>query len=115
MNSCNFIGRLTADPEIRQSQGDSPTLMARFSLAVERRGNKGKTDFFRMEALGQQAAFCQKYLHKGMKVGLETRAEQERYENNEGRTVEYVQFLVESVTFCESKRGAEDTEETPFL
>ncbi len=36
MNSCNFIGRLTRDPEVRYSQGEKPVCVARFTLAVDR-------------------------------------------------------------------------------
>ena len=36
MNSVNLIGRLTKDPEIRQTTGDNPLKVARYILAVDR-------------------------------------------------------------------------------
>ena len=40
MNKVNLIGRLTADPEVRYTQGDQPMCIASYRLAVERRGKK---------------------------------------------------------------------------
>ena len=37
MNKVILMGRLTRDPEIRYSQGDNPTAVARYTLAVDRR------------------------------------------------------------------------------
>lgn len=41
VNSCNFIGRLTRDPEVRYSQGEKPVCVARFTLAVDRPTKRG--------------------------------------------------------------------------
>ena len=40
MNVVVLVGRLTRDPDIRQSQGDTPTVVARYTLAVDRRFNR---------------------------------------------------------------------------
>lgn len=40
MNNCNFIGRLTRDPEVRYTQGEKPLCVARFTLAVDRATKK---------------------------------------------------------------------------
>ena len=37
MNKVVLMGRLTRDPEVRYSQGNNTTAVARFSLAVDRR------------------------------------------------------------------------------
>lgn len=55
MNSCNFIGRLTRDPEVRYSQGEKPVCVARFTLAVDRptkKGSEREADFLTFKALG---------------------------------------------------------------
>ena len=44
MNKVILMGRLTRDPEVRYSQGESPMAIARFSLAVDRRGRSNSTD-----------------------------------------------------------------------
>ncbi len=43
MNSCNFVGRLCADPELRRTQEGVP--VCAYSLAVKRPGVKDTTDF----------------------------------------------------------------------
>ena len=37
MNKVILMGRLTRDPEVRYSQGESATAVARYTLAVDRR------------------------------------------------------------------------------
>ena len=37
MNKVILMGRLTRDPEVRYSQGDSASAVARYTLAVDRR------------------------------------------------------------------------------
>lgn len=105
MNNCNFIGRLTRDPEVRYSQGEKPVCMARFTLAVDRKrkSEKGQTaDFLSMRAIGNNGEFAEKYLKKGMKVGITARAEAGSYDKD-GKKVYYTEFVCEGFTFCESK------------
>lgn len=40
MNRVILMGRLTRDPEIRYSQGENSTAVARYTLAVDRRFNR---------------------------------------------------------------------------
>ncbi len=35
MNKVILVGRLTRDPEVRHSQGDNSTAVARYTLAVD--------------------------------------------------------------------------------
>lgn len=37
MNKVILMGRLTCDPEVRYTQGENATAVARFTLAVDRR------------------------------------------------------------------------------
>lgn len=99
MNSCDFIGRLTADPEIRYSTGQEPLCIARFRLAVDRRGGKA-ADFLSLKALGKSGEFAEKFLKKGQQVGVHCRAEAGSYENKDGQKIYYTEFVVEEYTFC---------------
>ena len=73
MSHCTMMGRLTRDPEIRQTKGNEPKTVAKFGLAVERdyavQGEK-VTDFFEIEAWQKTAEFVEKYLKKGQLVAL---------------------------------------------
>ena len=61
MNKVILMGRLTRDAEIRYSQGESATAIARFSLAVDRRfrrdGDDQNTDFITVLHLAEQQSF----------------------------------------------------------
>ena len=68
MNKAILMGRLTRDPEVRYSQGESPMAIARYTLAVDRRFNRNNgeesADFIGCVAFGRAAEFAEKYLHK---------------------------------------------------
>ena len=44
MNKVILMGRLTRDPEVRYSQGENPTAIARYTLAVDRRFSRNNSD-----------------------------------------------------------------------
>ena len=65
MNKVILMGRLTRDPEVRYSQGQNSTAIARFSIAVDRRFKRDgqpDTDFFNCTCFGRQAEFVEKFL-----------------------------------------------------
>ena len=59
MNKVILMGRLTRDPEVRYSQGESATAIARYTLAVDRRFNRNNdensADFIGCVAFGRSA------------------------------------------------------------
>ena len=66
-----LIGRLTKDPEISYSSGDTSTQVASFFLAVERYAKGGKvTDFIRCKAFAKTAEVIEKYCKKGKQICL---------------------------------------------
>ena len=107
MNKVILMGRLTRDPEVRYSQGDSQMAIARFSLAVDRRfkrqGDTVTADFFNCTAFGKQGEFVEKYLKQGTKVVVAGRIQNDNYTNKEGQKVYSVQIIVEEIEFAESK------------
>ena len=73
MNKVILMGRLTRDPEIRYSQGDNPTAVARYTLAVDRRFRRNgdgdqSADFIGCVAFGRSAEFAEKYFRQGLKI-----------------------------------------------
>ena len=42
MNRVILMGRLTRDPEVRYSQGERSMAIARYTLAVDRRGRRNQ-------------------------------------------------------------------------
>lgn len=110
MNKIILMGRLTRDPEIRYSQGDSPMAIARYSIAVDRRFKRNgeqETDFFNCTTFGKQAEFVERYLKKGTKVVVSGRLQNDNYTNKEGQKVYSVQIITEEIEFAESKGSGE--------
>ena len=108
MNKVILMGRLVRDPEVRYSQGANQTAVARFSLAVDRkfkREGEPEADFFNCTSFGKQAEFVERYLHKGTKVVLSGRIQNNNYTNKDGQMVYAIQIMVEEIEFAESKNG----------
>lgn len=107
MNKVILMGRLTRDPEVRYSQGEPPLAIARYSLAVDRRGRNtqdGQTaDFINCVAFGRQGEFAEKYLKKGTKIAVTGRIQTGSYTNKDGVRVYTTDVVVEEQEFAESK------------
>lgn len=117
MNKWNGIGRLTRDVDVRYSQGENPTCVARYTLAVDRKYKKEgeqSADFINCVAFGKAGDFAEKYLHKGMKVAVSGRIQTGSYTDREtGKTVYTTDVVVEEHYFCESKGSNEAPAPTP--
>ena len=111
MNKVVLIGRLTADPEVRYTQGDQPMCIASYRLAVERRGKKVEgqqsADFISIKAFGKGGEFAEKYLHKGMRICVAGRIQTGSYTRQDGQKVYTTDVVVEGQEFCEG-RAAND-------
>jgi single-strand DNA-binding protein len=107
MNKVILMGRLTRDPEVRYSQGDASTAIARFSLAVDRRfkrdGEDQTADFINCVAFGRTAEFMERYARKGTKFVVEGRIQTGSYTNKDGQKVYTTDVVVENIEFAESK------------
>ena len=110
MNKVILMGRLTRDPEVRYSNGDNSMAIARYSLAVDRRGRRDEngqnTDFINCVAFGRSAEFAEKYLHKGIKILITGRIQTGSYTNRDGQKVYTTDVVVEEQEFAESKNAA---------
>ena len=114
MNKVILMGRLTRDPEVRYSQGDTPTAIARYTLAVDRRARKdgeASADFISCVAFGKSAEFAEKYLHKGTKLVITGRIQTGSYTNKDGQKVYTTDVVVEDQEFAESKAAASGNQE----
>lgn len=109
MNKVVLMGRLTRDPEVRYSQGDSSLAIARFTLAVDRRfrrdGDEQTADFINCVSFGKVAEFAEKYYHKGIKIAVSGRIQTGSYTNKDGVKVYTTEVVVEEQEFAESKNA----------
>ena len=116
LNQCIFTGRLTNDPEVRYTQGDKPSAIANYSIAVDRRykrDNEPTADFCRMTAFGKNAEFAEKYLKKGMKIEVVSHFQTGSYTNKDGQKVYTNDFIVDSQGFAESKSASQGSGSAP--
>ena len=114
MNKVILMGRLTRDPDVRYSQGDSPMAIARYTLAVDRRfrrdNDQQTADFISCVAFGRNGEFAEKYLHQGTKIVAEGRIQTGSYTNKDGNKVYTTEVVVENQEFAESKASAANNE-----
>ena len=110
MNKVILVGRLTRDPEVRFSQGENATAVARYTLAVDRRfkrdGEGQQADFIGCVAFGRSAEFAEKYLKQGTKIAVTGRIQTGSYTNKDGNKVYTTDVVVEEHEFVESKASA---------
>lgn len=109
MNKVIITGRLTGTPKMQQA-GDLP--IAKYSLAVDRK-KRGEVDFINIVAFGKQAEFAQKYLSKGMKIGVSGRIQTGSWKAQDGSTRYSFDIVAEEHEFLQKKseNGAESVTE----
>ena len=113
MNKIVLMGRLTADPQVRYSQGDNATAVARYTLAVNRKFKKDgepTADFISCVVFGRSAEFTEKYFRKGMQVTISGRIQTGSYTNKDGQKVYTTDVVVEEQEFAESKAASQQNQ-----
>ncbi len=111
MNRVILMGRLTKDPDIRYTQGERSMAIARYTLAVDRRGRRGQdssaeqqtADFINCVAFDRAAEFAEKYFRQGMRVLVSGRIQTGSYVNQEGRKVYTTEVILDDQEFADSK------------
>lgn len=115
MNKVILMGRLARDPEVRYTQGDKPTAVARYTLAVNRtykRQGEPDADFINCVAFGHAGEFAEKYFKQGIRIIISGRIQTGSYTNRDGAKVYFTNIIVDSQEFAESKSSGRP-EETP--
>ena len=110
MNKVILMGRLTRDPEVRYSQGEQATAIARYTLAVDRRfrrDGEASADFISCVSFGRTAEFAEKYFRQGLKIAVTGRIQTGSYTNKDGVKVYTTEVIVEEQEFAESRAEAE--------
>lgn len=106
MNKVILVGRLTKDPEVRYSQSDNATAVARYTIAVDRkfkRDNEPTADFITCVVFGRAAEFAEKYFQQGMRVAVSGHIQTGNYTNKDGVKVYTTEVIVEEHEFAQSK------------
>lgn len=109
------MGRLTRDPDVRYSQGENATAVARFTLAVDRRFKRdgdATADFINCVSFGKAAEFAEKYLRQGAKIAVTGRIQTGSHTNKDGVKVYTTDVVVEEQEFAESKAASAQNNES---
>ena len=112
MNKVILMGRLTRDPEIRYSQGERATAVARYTLAVNRtfkREGEQDADFINCVVFGRSAEFAEKYFRQGTRIVISGRIQTGSYVNKDGVMVYTTEVIVDEQEFAESKAASENS------
>ncbi len=117
MNTCVLIGNLGADPEGFFT--DEGTQIVSFSMAFKTiRNKKDLTNWIRVVCFGKQAEAAEKYLHKGAKVAVNGRLEQNKWVDDNNQTKSTYRIVANQVSFLKTdgrgfENGQTEAGETP--
>lgn len=109
MNVVCLMGRLTAEPELRQTPNG--TSVCSFSVAINRayRGQNGErqADFINCVAWRQTGEFISRYFHKGNMIGLNGSIQTRTYQDKDtGKNRTAFEVVVNNAYFAESKNSS---------
>lgn len=110
LNKVILMGRLTRDPEFRQTTSGVP--VCRFSVAINRsfvnkQTGERESDFIDCEAWRNQAEFISRYFNKGKMIIVEGSLRNNNYTDNNGVKHYSMRVMVDNVTFGESKSASQ--------
>lgn len=108
MNITSLIGRVVGQVETRYTE--SGMAISRFTIAVDRdfkKEGEPTSDFIRCVAFSKQGEFAEKYLKKGIKIGITGRIQTGSYKDKDGKTVYTTDIVVSNYTFCQSKQESD--------
>lgn len=107
INRVVLVGRLTRDPELKNSASGTGSGVCTFTVAVDNRqkSNDGtKTaSFIPCVAFANTAENVSKYAKKGLLVGVEGRLQQRSYDRRDGTKANVIEVLCDNVSFLEPK------------
>lgn len=110
VNKVVLMGRITADPEMKQT--NNGTSVVQFSVAVNRKYDREKTDFIDCTAFGKSADFIGKYFRKGSSIIVFGNIQVESFKDKDGNNRRSVRVIVDEVEFGESKANKQEETET---
>lgn len=114
MNKVVLVGRLTKDPELKFTPGNS-TAVATVTLAVDRRvkqEGKQSADFIPVVIWGKQAEATANYMTKGSQLSVSGRIEVRTYDAKDGTKRYVTEVVAEEVQFLDKKGTASNATET---
>lgn len=113
MNRVELVGRLTKDPELKNTQSGKSVMS--FTVAVDRRISKEakekgtqSADFINCVAWDSSAEFLDKYGRKGDRVSVEGKIQTRNYDGADGKKVYVTEVLADNVQLLTDRSWSED-------
>ena len=116
LNCVTLIGRLTADPELRQTTTGKE--VCTFNIAVDRAytkpGEQSQTDFITVVAWGKDALFVSRYFSKGSMIAVQGSLQSNNFTDNKGNKRTSVEVKATELSFCGSKSEGKTQSQAPY-
>jgi single-strand DNA-binding protein len=106
MNSVNLMGRLTRDPELKDT---GSVKVINFSVGFNDPFNKDKSNFIDCVAFGKTAETIGEYLHKGDPIYMTGRLQQDKWKDKSGDNRSKIVMNVERFSFAPKSSGSGGT------
>ncbi len=105
LNIVAIMGRLVADPQLRQTT--SGKNVASFRVAVDRArrdpNGQNQADFFDVVAWDRSAEFVTKYFQKGSQIVVEGRLQSRQYQDKNGNNRTAIEIVANNISFAGPK------------
>ena len=116
INNVVLLGRIVANPELKQTPNGNS--VANFTLAVDRSyckpGAERQCDFLDCVAWKGTGEFISKYFRKGQLIAVTGSIQTRNYTDKEGNKHKAFEILVNSASFCESKKSSDSANSNPY-
>jgi single-strand DNA-binding protein len=113
LNSCNFIGRLGADPETRYTTGGDAVCNLRLAVRWKSKDKEG-AEWVPVVAFGKKAELVRDYLKKGYRVYISGRFKTRKWtDTNNGIERYATEIHLEQIQFLDSKPASQDQQQAP--
>jgi single stranded DNA-binding protein (ssb) len=115
LNRVVLVGRMVRDPELRRT--GTGAAVTSFTLAMNRnfsnQQGERQADFIPCVVWNKIAENTARYCSKGSLVGVEGRMQSRTYENQDGRKVNVIEVICDSVQFLETRSSNEQRTTQP--
>jgi single-strand DNA-binding protein len=106
MNSINLVGRLTRDPELRETKGDTKVVGMRLAIPrPPKNGGQQAPVYVDVTAFGALADNCSEYLAKGRRVAVSGRLEYSEWTDNDGGKHSNHEVIADQVDFLDAPQN----------
>ena len=118
LNKVVLAGRITADPELKQTPSGVSVLS--FTIAVNRRFSRNEqgeqqTDFISMVAWRQTAEFISKYFRKGSAICVTGSIQTRKWQDNQGQNRYATEVVVDEAMFVDSRNESGNAQGNSYM